>query len=265
MGCTPSKEAVDLLILLGQCQLPHETHKGVPRKYQQYNLNAQNLRRALGYAAQYLHSKNQNVLIITVGGAVNTLLLQSRTTTHDVDFFSQELSGRQLETVREAGRYATERSSAPLGEDWLNNATQRMPGAVENIPQLVPAAQRQNDVVFKAPGLTALAAPWDYAFVKKFGRISQGTGREYDPADAVSYLHEYIRRHGGRPVHVKAIRECGKIYRANTPDLVLEMVDKEYLKLYRHHGITFEFDGRVNKSAGPSNSQARRAATRQRK
>lgn len=108
----------------GAVPAPAKDAQGVPLKYQQYDLTSRDLQVALGYAAQYLHGKNQDTLIITVGGAVNTLFLRSRSTTHDIDFFGEQLSGRQLELVRAAGRYAVEMSSVPLSVDWLNNATE---------------------------------------------------------------------------------------------------------------------------------------------
>lgn len=124
-----------------------------------------------------------------------------------------------------------------MSVDWLNNATERMPGVVENIRSLVKAARRQNSIVFQAPGLTALAAPWNYAFVKKISRISQGVGRPYDVKDATTYLHQHIRSYGGHAVRANIIREWGLLYRSNVPDLILEQVNQEYLKAYGRHGI----------------------------
>ena len=82
----------------------------------------------------------ENITLVAVGGAVNTILLQSRATTQDVDFFCKLLVQPHLEVLRSAGQYAVERSSVPLSKDWLNNATARMPGVVENIEPLVREA-----------------------------------------------------------------------------------------------------------------------------
>lgn len=239
----------------GPVPAPARDGQGVPLHYQQHDLSAQDLHTALGYAAKYLHNRNQNALIITVGGAVNTLFLQSRRTTHDVDFFSQQLSGQPLEVLRAAGLYAAERSSVPLSVDWLNNATARMPGVVENVAQLISDAKEQNAIVFRASGLTALAAPWNYAFVKKVSRISQGVGRAYDAQDAVGYLHQHILRKGGRPVNVNLIRQWGDRYRANVPNLILDDINQKYHSAHGNHGI--DFSSNV-KPQGRGNTTARR-------
>jgi hypothetical protein len=217
--------------------------KGAPIRYRQHDLTTQTLLEALSYSAQYLDNHNYHAVIITVGGAVNTLLLNSRATTHDVDFFGGHLSPEELDLVRRAGQYAVDRSSAPLSDDWLNNATERIPGVMENVSRLFRAAEEQDKVVFDAPGLTALAAPWNYAFVKKVNRIAEGKGRPYDMHDALSYLHEYICCHRGHPVHVMQIRRWGIVYLADVPDDVLEEVDQKHVEAYRRHGIVLTTRG----------------------
>lgn len=212
---------------------------GMWRQYEQRELSRQNILRALAYAAEYLHNRGESVTLVAVGGAVNTVLLRSRLTTHDVDFYSLPLSGTRLQNLREAGRYAIERSSVPLSEDWLNNATARMPGVVEHVQQLTQAARAQNDIVFEGPGLTVLAAPWLYAFVKKVSRITQGVGRVYDLSDAVGYLYQYNLRHGNRAVRVGKIREQANHYRALAPDEILRQVDASYQQAHGRPGIAF--------------------------
>ncbi|RNJ55067.1 hypothetical protein D7B24_009012 [Verticillium nonalfalfae] len=110
---------------------------------------------------------------------------------------------------------AVERSSVPLSVDWLNNATARMPGVVENIDSLVEAAVAQDPVAFRQPGLKVVAAPWAYAFIKKVSRITQGTGRQYDASDAVAYLHQFIATSNrGRPVKLPTVQGWGQRYKA---------------------------------------------------
>lgn len=212
---------------------------GMWRQYEQRELSRQNILRALAYAAEYLHDHGESVTLVAVGGAVNTVLLQSRNTTHDVDFFSLPLSGNGLRNLREAGHYAIERSSVPLSEDWLNNATARMPGVVEHVQELTQAALAQNDIVFEGPGLKVLAAPWLYAFVKKVSRITQGTGRVYDASDAVGYLYQYNSRRGHTAVRVEVIREHASHYRALAPDEILRQVDASYQQTHGHPGIAW--------------------------
>ncbi|EEY19832.1 conserved hypothetical protein [Verticillium alfalfae VaMs.102] len=173
----------------GQVPAPERDAHGLWVNYAPHDLTRQNLMAALGHVARYLHQHGEDVTLVTVGGAVNTVLLQSRTTTHDVDFFCRVLQQPRLGILRQAGQYAVERSSVPLSADWLNNATARMPGVVENIDSLVEAAVAQDAVLFRQPGLKVVAAPWEYAFIKKVSRITQGTGRQYDASNAVAYLH----------------------------------------------------------------------------
>ncbi|RMZ91543.1 hypothetical protein DV736_g1208, partial [Chaetothyriales sp. CBS 134916] len=200
---------------------PRRDTRGVLIPYTQYELTDQNILRALHYVTQYLAQNRKNLTIVAVGGTVNTVLLHTRATTHDVDFYNTAFTNSELNLLREAATYAEERSSVPLGDKWLNNETGTIGGTAEHIPELMQSAQAQNDVIFRKPGLTVLAAPWSYAFVAKIGRITYGTGHAYDRQDAVVYLHEYIRRHGNVPVHVNRIREWGTRYRRNVPDVIL--------------------------------------------
>lgn len=86
MGCGSSHEVADTrpqrpvhLVNIsrpvdppGAVPAPARDAHGAPLKYEQYDLTAKDLHTALTYAAEYLHSKGENALIITVGGAVNT-------------------------------------------------------------------------------------------------------------------------------------------------------------------------------------------------
>lgn len=56
--------------------------------------------------ADYLRQNNAQFTIVTVDGAVNTVLIQSRDTTHDVDFITPELAPPDLEFLRSAMLYA---------------------------------------------------------------------------------------------------------------------------------------------------------------
>ncbi|KAK3055741.1 hypothetical protein LTS18_011786, partial [Coniosporium uncinatum] len=61
---------------------------------------------ALTDVAAFLRSKKLNITIIAVGGAVNTIFLQTRRSTHDVDFFSQGLSSKEVQLAQAAAQYA---------------------------------------------------------------------------------------------------------------------------------------------------------------
>lgn len=50
-----------------------------------HKLNRQTLKAALTMMADFIDSQRQYITIITVGGAVNILLLQNRQSTHDIN------------------------------------------------------------------------------------------------------------------------------------------------------------------------------------
>lgn len=254
MGCSSSKEAqhgsasqpanrvnvsgpVDPP---GMVPRPRRDENGVPIVAAEYDLNRQNILQALGHAAHFLHSRGKNLLLVAVGGAVNTVLLRTRESTHDVDVFNPAFSSSELSILRSAIQYAEQQSPVPLGNKWLNNETGTIGGTAQNIPQLIEMARRQNEVVFRAQGLTILAAPWHYAFVAKVGRITYGTGRTYDMADAVAYLHRHIQMHGGVPVRASAIRRWGQLYRRVTPNEVLEPLNALYQRTHGQPGIIID-------------------------
>ncbi|KAI1061835.1 hypothetical protein LB506_009813 [Fusarium annulatum] len=148
---------------------------------------------ALSNVAATIRKQHGNVTIIAVGGAVNTIYLQSRETTHDVDFFNDNLTSEDFEHLVAGIRYASKKDKT-LTSDWLNNSTMFF------IPRdqrrtLSQQAHEQREVIFEEPGLTVLAAPWEYAFCCKIDRLS-GAGlhspESYDASDAVEYLHRYL-------------------------------------------------------------------------
>jgi hypothetical protein len=224
----------------GMIPRPRRDARGVPIVAAEHNLSRQSITQVLGYVAHYLHSRGENLVLIAVGGAVNTVLLRTRESTHDVDFFNPAFSASELSILRSAVEYAEEQNPQPLGNRWLNNETGTIGGTTQNIPQLIEMARQQNDIVFQAEGLTILAAPWHYAFVAIIGRITYGTGRTYDAADAVAYLRQHIQRHGERPVKASEIRRWGQMYRRVTPNEVLEQVDNLYYQTHEQHGIVLD-------------------------
>ena len=62
------------------------------------------------------------MVVISVGGAVNTIYLQSLSTTHNVDFFSDCLAAKDYEVLLKATRKAIKKDRLLRGE-WLNNRT----------------------------------------------------------------------------------------------------------------------------------------------
>ena len=217
----------------------HRDDNDAPLPVRNYDLDRATLHRALELMAQYLAQRKEPLTVVTVGGAVNTILLRSRQTTHDIDFFGVHLNNHKLRLLNDAARYAAERCSAPLGTNWFNNETVLFLGQTLH-REVTEAAYQQNDVVFQRPGLKILAAPWNYAFCAKIARLVSGVPRSYDLADAVTYLRRYITQTGGgsKPVKVATIEGWARQFRHETKrDFLLRNVNSEYRRRYRCDGI----------------------------
>ncbi|WEW61740.1 hypothetical protein PRK78_007234 [Emydomyces testavorans] len=208
------------------------------------DLTRDDLLDGLQHVADYLHAHGVYIEIYMVGGAVNTIHLRSRKYTHDVDFIAGPISTDKHFHLCKATQHAVKNSYAPFTKDWINNATERMPEVIGKVPRLIAEARAQNIVIFHVSGLKVLAAPWNYALVKKINRIISPLPKKYDINDAANYLNEYIKKNGNRPVHVRQIREWGRIYEAEVPDWALQKVNKEYSRYHRKQGIIFDNDGR---------------------
>ncbi|KAK4152496.1 hypothetical protein C8A00DRAFT_16204 [Chaetomidium leptoderma] len=157
------------------------------------DLDRNTLLSALNTVAAYIAKKKGNVTVIAVGGAVNTIYLQSRAATHDVDFFNTQLTAADLGMIVEGAKAAT-KGNPKLDETWFNNRT------ILFIPKdqrnaLTEQAIAQNEIIFQKPGLTVLAAPWPYSFCCKVDRLAGGgvnSARVYDLDDAVQYLRRSL-------------------------------------------------------------------------
>lgn len=118
--------------------------------------------RALYHVAASIAKAKGNVTVITVGGALNALYLRSRLVTHYVGFFNNRLTVKEYEILTKATKEATKRDNL-LAERWFNNRNVFFV-PIEKRSALTAKAFRQHEVVFTVPGLTVLAAPWQYAF-----------------------------------------------------------------------------------------------------
>ncbi|KAL8924206.1 MAG: hypothetical protein Q9208_004170 [Pyrenodesmia sp. 3 TL-2023] len=187
--------------------------------------------------ADYIDSQRQEIIIITVGGAVNTLLLQTRESTHDVDFLGTNLNNDQRILLDEAAKYAERRSATPLGAEWFNSQTMLwLPPDVHRI--VTEEALRQDEVVFYKRGLKVVAAPWNYALCGKMNRLVRpDQARPYDLSDAVSYLRHYIQKHGG-PVSAARVKDWCQRYQKVTSDDVIRAINDEYRRRYWTDGIS---------------------------
>lgn len=85
-------------------------------------LTAEKITAGLGEVASLLLKAKQDITIVAVGGAVNTVLLRSRESTSDVDFFYHTKT--RNEDVSAIVK-AAEKVAKSLGVDkhWLNNHT----------------------------------------------------------------------------------------------------------------------------------------------
>lgn len=241
-------------------QVPRQQRdaNGVPIKATDHQIDLKTMQAALTNMAEYLDSKGQTLTVITVGGAVNLLLLRSRQTTHDVDFFGTNLTNSQRVALEEAAKFAENQSSAPLGAEWFNNATQLWLSQPLH-RQLTDQAIQQNEIVFQRGGLTVIAAPWMYAFASKMHRVAQSrrgergaSARPYDPTDAAAYLHKYIQTREGRaPVESDVQARCGE-YGFLVDAIDLQAVNDEHRRLYHVDGIVKDTRGQGDAIAGAS-------------
>lgn len=166
----------------------------------------------------------------------NTIMLRTRTTTHDVDFFHEDYRSPELNLLNEAGQYAISHSQVPLGSTWLNNTTiLHVPIALQT--RLAREAVQQNEIVFQEPGLTVHAAPWEYALSAKLDRMHKPNRRSYDLDDATIYLRRYIEKHTVPGVSINDVREWAARYGTRATDAVVREIDVHYHEQYRHGGI----------------------------
>ena len=215
---------------------PRLDHDGKAIRIEDHELDRQTLETALKCMADCIDRQGQNITLIIGGGAVNTMLLQSRLSTHDVDFFGTNLNNDQRVLLDKAAGYAEMQSQIPLGGEWFNNqAILWLPPNVHH--RVTKEALEQDDVVFEKRGLKVIAAPWNYALCGKMNRlVRRNEVRRYDVTDAASYLHRYILKHGG-PVSPAQIKQWCQAYQKDTSNDAIRAVAKEYRRQYGSNGI----------------------------
>lgn len=221
MGCNTSKPDVS-----GASQLMELAPRIAGQEPPVPELDRATLLGALNNVALYLQSKGANITIVAVGGAVNTILLQSRATTHDVDFYNVALSQKEIALLRGAMAQA-QKHDKTLSNEWLNNRTVLfIPKAQRKI--LTDEAMQQRDVVFGQPGLTVLAAPWKYAFCAKLDRLAGtalGGSRPYDLSDAASYLHQHLQKYRLGSVQRTQVEAWARGYQTSVTPSLLDAVN----------------------------------------
>ncbi|KAH6628847.1 hypothetical protein F5144DRAFT_604968 [Chaetomium tenue] len=214
---------------------------GVPIQQVTRDIDQNVLRTALDSVSAYIAARNRHLSVIAVGGAVNTLHLRSRTTTHDVDVFGSDF-GNESRILLDEAMHDAQQHVPGLGTDWLNTETQMyMPGPMHD--ELTQLARRQNVQVYVGQGLTIFAAPWEYAFTAKINRILVGgvQARPYDLDDAVTYIHEYIQSHGNQPVPMATVLKWARRWHHEvTDDVLRNRVTPEYRRRYGRDAFVFQ-------------------------
>ncbi|THV01283.1 hypothetical protein K435DRAFT_776118 [Dendrothele bispora CBS 962.96] len=206
---------------------------GAPPEQQ---LTADVITKGLNAVASALNAKKLNLSIIAVGGAVNTLLLHTRQSTGDVDFFYRTKTKNedvtQVITAADAAR-----KTLQLDDHWLNNHTALF--IQEGTIQLLyDEAVQQNEKVFTAPGLTVYAAPWRYALLTKLDRLSKTGARPYDMSDAVGYLERLITKRGGTAVKKSELTTWAGEFKFTVPtDDLMNSLGAEYKKKTGKDGV----------------------------
>jgi len=85
-------------------------------------MTADTINQGLTAVASALNAKHRDVAVITVGGAVNTLLLRTRPSTADVDFFYRTKTKHEKVTQLILAADSV-RKRLRLDNNWLNNHT----------------------------------------------------------------------------------------------------------------------------------------------
>jgi hypothetical protein len=197
----------------------------------QPNLTAKEITAALEVVAKELQKRKQSVTIVAVGGAINTVLLKTRASTADVDFFG--IDKRLPPGLTDAIKAAVK--TVGINEGWLNNHTALF---IDNdrINSLFAEAVNDNTIIFKKPGLTVLAAPWRYCLVAKLDKAGKSGAKAYDIDDAAAYLHELVKKTSG-PVTKAKLRMWAKEFNISLSEGPIGKLATTYQAKYGKAGV----------------------------
>jgi hypothetical protein len=88
----------------------------------QVPLNEKQIKELFELTAKELVSHKKDITIVAIGGAVNCVLLHSRPTTSDVDFFyNTKQKNEDVSAIIAAAKAVAKKST--LGDAWLSNHT----------------------------------------------------------------------------------------------------------------------------------------------
>ncbi|KAJ3983444.1 hypothetical protein F5890DRAFT_1523212 [Lentinula detonsa] len=223
---------------MGQCfsdNGPLRLHNMTDHKEPEKDLTDNEIVRLFGLVAKELDKAGKNVTIVAIGGAVNTVLLHSRESTTDVDFFyTTKTENEDVHSVVEAAKKVSK--SEKLGDQWLNNHTVLFIQE-ENMMILYNEACSQNREIFRAKGLTVLAAPWHYALTAKIDRLAKVGAKVHDLPDAVTYLHELVMVKRAL-VSTADLADWARKYKCTQANSdLLRKINEAYVEKYGSQGI----------------------------
>lgn len=212
---------------------PQRDGTGRPIVHRSFEINRDQLLLAFEHMAEYLRQQGAGLTIYVAGGAVNTIYLRSRHATGDVDFFG---ANEQSRLLKDASKYAQQRSISQLGANWFNNSMSLfLNRALEQ--DLIAASRRQAAILFNKPGLTVYAVPWEYALCGKTDRLSKPDKRVYDAEDAVAYLRQCVKANGGRAIQAQQVEGWAQRYNKAVSVGVLMEIDTLYKIKHGEHGL----------------------------
>ncbi|KAF4978991.1 hypothetical protein FZEAL_4722 [Fusarium zealandicum] len=213
---------------------------GRPIQHDSSDLDREQILEAFQQMAEYLDECGVDTSVVIVGGAVNTVYLRSRQSTHDVDFFLDDPASKDYVSLHNAARFANSKAQGRLGEEWFNNSTQLFM-ARDVQTALVQEAKQQNELVFEHRGcnggLRVYAAPWTYALCSKLNRLCDINPRAYDMADAVVYLDRYLSVIGEGYISAQAVNEWCRWYHHDVTRGVLKQLDESFSRKYGYKPI----------------------------
>ncbi|KAJ4326530.1 hypothetical protein N0V84_003053 [Fusarium piperis] len=215
---------------------------GRPIQYEASSLNRKQIIDAFEHMAEYLDECGIEATVVVVGGAVNTVYLGSRESTHDVDFFQEDPASKEYTFLHSAAKFANSQAEGRLGEEWFNNSTQLFM-ARDVQTSLVWEAKRQNAVVFERRGtkggLRVYAAPWTYALCSKLNRLCEINPRSYDMDDAVVYLNRHLHLTNETYVKSRELKDWCRWYNHDVQRKILRQLNEKYLQRYGYMPIVW--------------------------
>ncbi|EEU45612.1 uncharacterized protein NECHADRAFT_80690 [Fusarium vanettenii 77-13-4] len=215
---------------------------GRPIQYEASSLSRRQIINAFEHMAEYLDQCGIEANVVVVGGAVNTVYLGSRESTHDVDFFLEDPASKEYMSLDLAAKFANRQAEGRLGEEWFNNSTQLFM-ARDVQTSLVRQAKRQNAVVFEKRGakggLKVYAAPWTYAVCSKLNRLCEINPRSYDMDDAVVYLNRHLILTAENYVKSRELYDWCRRYSHDVRPEILKQLDEKYLQSYGYKPIVW--------------------------